>query len=151
LTLTVDISGDTYEIDPALLAELLDHAFRGYPGRPEGDWEMSVLLADTDTVIELHRQFFDDPSDTDVMSFPSGDLEVGDGNYLGDIAVSLSMAAVQAAEQGHSTGREIAYLCLHGMLHLLGHDDLTEEGKLEMLALQDAMLTAWEQARGCVL
>lgn len=109
---------------------------------------MSVLLADAGRIVELHGEFFDDPTDTDVMSFPSGDLESGEGRYLGDVAISTSMAAIQAEEHQQSFGREIAFLALHGLLHLLGYDDLTPDGKQEMFVLQEQLLSSWEQEHG---
>ncbi len=151
MTLTVEFSGDTGQVRPELLAELINYAFQKLDSRPSGDWEMSVLLADSNTISELHTEFFGDPSDTDVMSFPSGDLESGDGNYLGDIAISSTIAHLQAEEHQHSFEREVAFLALHGLLHLLGYDDLNPEGKQEMLTIQEGLLAAWEREQGARL
>lgn len=112
---------------------------------------MSVMLAGSEAISALHAEFFDDPSDTDVMSFPSGDLESGDGTYLGDVAISATVAKIQAREHGHTFEREVAFLALHGLLHLLGYSDLTQEGKQEMLAIQESMLAVWEHEQGTQL
>ena len=101
--------------------------------------EVSVWICRDGEIAELHERYQGIPGPTDVLSFP------GDPPYLGDIAVSADTAAVQAAELGHSPGREIAYLALHGLLHLLGYDDLDETSRARMLARQDELLEAFER------
>ena len=73
----------------------------------------------------LNRDFRGKDYTTDVLSFPA---EVDGG--LGDIAVSLPRARAQAAEHGHRTEQEICVLMLHGVLHLLGYDHETDEGRM---------------------
>ena len=116
-----------------------------------GGWSCSVMLADSETISHLHKTFFDDPDDTDVMSFPSGDSVTVDGGYLGDVAISLPVAKAQACEQGHSLTREVAYLALHGLLHLIGHDDSDDAGRRAMLTLQDSLIQDFEQGTGTAL
>lgn len=111
---------------------------------PPGDWTVVLLLAEPEEVMRLHGEFFSDPSDTDVMSFPSGDELTQASGHLGDIAISVNMAAIQAAEAGHSLDREIVFLALHGLLHLTGWNDETEEQRNTMIAQQNAMLAAAE-------
>jgi probable rRNA maturation factor len=82
--------------------------------------EVGVWICRDDEIAELHERFQGIPGPTDVMSFP------GEPPYLGDIAVSAETAALQAAEVGHGVGREIAFLTVHGFLHLIGYDDLSE-------------------------
>ncbi|WP_129674097.1 rRNA maturation RNase YbeY [Candidatus Chloroploca sp. Khr17] len=93
-----------------------------------GPLEVSVLLADDARLQALNRAFrgLDEP--TDVLSF----ADDGDGaafvaqpdavRYLGDVALSYERVVAQAHEYGHSRARELAYLTVHGMLHLLGYD-----------------------------
>uniref|UniRef100_A0A831T7F7 Endoribonuclease YbeY n=1 Tax=Thermorudis peleae TaxID=1382356 RepID=A0A831T7F7_9BACT len=101
--------------------------------------EVSVWICRDGEIAELHERYQGIPGPTDVLSFP------GEPPYLGDIAVSADTAAAQAAEVGHSPGREIAYLALHGLLHLLGYDDLDETSRARMLARQDELLEAFER------
>ncbi|MCS7050847.1 MAG: rRNA maturation RNase YbeY [Thermomicrobium sp.] len=100
--------------------------------------EVGVWICRDEEIAELHERFHGIPGPTDVMSFP------GDPPYLGDIAVSAETARVQAAEVGHSVGREIAFLALHGFLHLVGYDDRNETERSHMLRRQEELLRAFE-------
>lgn len=102
--------------------------------------EVGVWICRDDEIASLHERFQGIPGPTDVLSFP------GDPPYLGDIAVSAETAAQQAREAGHGPNREVAYLVLHGLLHLLGYDDVDEESRQRMLARQDELLEAFERA-----
>lgn len=92
--------------------------------------EVSVTLCDNTYIKSLNHKFREKNAPTDVLSFPmydEGELPKGtdaDGTtvILGDIVLSLERAEAQAAELGHSTEREIAFLCIHSTLHLLGYD-----------------------------
>lgn len=102
--------------------------------------EVGVWLCTDDEIADLHLRFMQIPGPTDVISFP------GDADYFGDIAVSFDTAAEQAREAGHSVARELAYLALHGLLHLFGYDDLTMPERDAMLARQDALIAEFEKA-----
>jgi probable rRNA maturation factor len=106
--------------------------------------EVGVWICSDDEIAELHERFMQIPGPTDVLSFP-GDEAGPEGAYLGDIAVSFDTAALQAADVGHDTAREIVYLTLHGLLHLIGYDDLDPDGRSEMLGRQDALLATFEE------
>lgn len=100
------------------------------------DYEISVTFVDNNRIRELNRNFRDKDSETDVLSFPMGEedeIEVeGVKPMLGDIVISLEKADEQAKELGHSLYREIAYLTVHSMFHLLGYDHMNDEEKSEM-------------------
>ena len=81
---------------------------------------------------ELNRTFRGIDKPTDVLSFPSGDS----GSDLGDIAVSIETAIVQAKQNGLLLESEIAQLILHGLLHLCGYDHETDNGEMNQLELQ---------------
>ena len=81
---------------------------------------------------ELNYTFRGIDKPTDVLSFPSGD----GGPDLGDIAVSIETAKIQARQNGLSLEREIAQLILHGLLHLCGYDHETDNGEMNRLELQ---------------
>ena len=100
--------------------------------------EVDVLLTDDAGIQTVNREMRDLDKPTDVLSFPALELKAGDkpsesdrdpGSGLvprGDMVISVERAAAQAKEYGHSKGRELAYLAVHSVLHLLGYDHLDE-------------------------
>lgn len=80
---------------------------------------------------ELNRQFRGVDKATDVLSFPAGEKF-----NLGDVAVSVDTAAMQAKENGLTLDSEIAQLILHGLLHLCGYDHETDNGEMNRLELK---------------
>lgn len=116
-----------------------------------GAWELSVLFTDDAGIRDLHRQFMDLDSPTDIMTFPYEPAEfVGTGGYVdgGDIVISVDTAAANATEAGWRVRDELEFLLLHGVLHLLGWDDHTEQERVRMLARQSELLGAWRAAEG---
>ena len=107
--------------------------------------EVSVTFTDNEQIREKNREFRGIDSATDVLSFPLSDGEDydtdGDAVLLGDIVISLERAQTQAEEYGHSFEREVAFLTVHSMLHLLGYDHETSpEDERDMFARQDEIL-----------
>lgn len=96
--------------------------------------EISIAFFDDEYLHELNRQFRGKDRPTDVLSFPCDADDEDD--YIGDIAIAVQMAALQAEEFGHSVEMEIAQLVLHGVLHLVGHDHDTDSGQMDSLELQ---------------
>ena len=100
--------------------------------------EISILLCHNDYIHQLNKQYRHIDRPTDVLSFALNESEepaVTGGpavNVLGDIIISVERANEQAAEYGHSLRREVAFLTVHGMLHLLGYDHMEEADRLEM-------------------
>jgi probable rRNA maturation factor len=90
-----------------------------------------VLLTTDEAVQALNRKFRKVDETTDVLTFPGGEFQ---GAPLGDIAIAVSYAARQAKMRGVGTDQEIAYLAIHGALHLLGFDDETEKDRKAMVA-----------------
>lgn len=109
--------------------------------------EVSVVLADDEYIHQLNRQYRGKDCPTDVLSFALNEgeePEILDGPeeiLLGDIIISLETAARQAEEYGHSLERELAYLTVHGILHLLGYDHMTEDEKKEMRQEEEYILS----------
>ncbi len=103
--------------------------------------EISVTFVDNEQIKELNTLHRNKPTDTDVLSFPLGQ----DGEYdenpetgallLGDIVISLEKALYQSELYGHSLEREVAFLTVHSMLHLLGYDH--ENGGLEAMRMRE--------------
>ncbi len=102
--------------------------------------EINVLITDDAGIRVINRETRKLDKPTDVLSFPMFELEAGNPpadwtDYadpstglvpLGDMCISLERAIAQAQEFGHSTRREVGYLTIHSMLHLLGYDHLDE-------------------------
>ncbi len=104
---------------------------------------ISVTFTDNEGIRELNRIYRDKDAATDVLSFPQYDFAAGetpDPDFfcsLGDIVLSLERARVQAQEIGHGYKREVAFLTVHSVLHLLGYDhELSPEDEEEMCRRQ---------------
>lgn len=107
--------------------------------------EISVLICDGPVIHELNREYRDVDAPTDVLSFAlnEGEDDVPEEeSELGDIVINLDRAVEQAEEYGHSKEREMAYLAVHGFLHILGYDHYDPEEKKEMRAAEEAILSA---------
>jgi len=120
--------------------------------------EVSVLLTDDATVRELNREYRFQDKPTDVLSFaqrdpprtlsgppaPSGG-RASAPELLGDVVVSVETAERQAQAHGVTLEEELALLAVHGILHLLGYDDTTDEGAEQMRRRERAALSALNQ------
>lgn len=115
----------------------------------EGSAEISVKFVSDDEIQELNREYRNIDRSTDVLSFPLGENGVYDVNndtgakMLGDIVISIDHAIEQADTYGHSLEREIGFLTVHSMLHLLGYDH--EQGGLEAVRMREKEETALTQ------
>ncbi len=100
--------------------------------------EVSVLLTGDSRIRDLNRSFRGKNKSTDVLSFPAG--ENGEG-ALGDLAISVPIAATQAEAHGHTLAQELQILILHGVLHLAGYDHETDDGEMRAreAVLRDAL------------
>ena len=94
--------------------------------------EISVTFVDNAAIAELNNQYRNKPMPTDVLSFP---LENNGCKMLGDIVISMERAQEQATLYGHPLQREVAFLTVHSMLHLLGYDH--ENGGLEAMRMRE--------------
>jgi len=143
MTLTVQLENDIYGelIHRAALAALTYEQF-------DRDAEIEVLFADLDEMQQINNEQRGIDRPTDVLSFPmeedpfhaEADPESG-AVFLGSMVLCLPKAEAQAAEYGHSLEREVAFLTVHSVLHLLGYDhELGEREESEMFKKQDEIL-----------
>lgn len=120
-------------------------------GLEEGT-ELSVTFLDDGAIQQINRDYRGKDQATDVISFALE--EEGDGEaaiigaddmprHLGDLLISVETAKRQAEEYGHSVERELGFLALHGFLHLLGYDHMTEIDEKKMFGRQDEILHAY--------
>ena len=110
---------------------------------------VSVSIVDNRYIHKINKKYRHIDRPTDVISFAFLDSE---NNYdkvlfspgpavLGDIYISLEKAKEQAEEYGHSLHRELSFLFVHGLLHLLGYDHINKEDEKEMFQLQEEILS----------
>lgn len=143
---TGSVSDDIVE----LVKELLIHAAKmeDCQGQPE----VSVTFMNDEEIRQINAEYRSKDSATDVISFALE--EMGEGEVavinqegipivLGDILISVDTAKRQADEYGHDLRREIGFLALHGFLHLLGYDHLTEAEERLMFGRQDEILSSF--------
>lgn len=112
------------------------------------DCEVSLSIVTNDEIHDINKQFRNIDSPTDVLSFPQLTFEEGeeaDVNengeiVLGDIIISIDRAKEQAEEYGHSLKRELAFLSVHSMLHLMGYDHMVPEEEEDMFRRQKEIL-----------
>ena len=103
--------------------------------------EFEHFEAPAEIIAELNNQYRNKPMPTDVLSFPLGvdgkyDVDENNGcKMLGDIVISMERAQEQATLYGHPLQREVAFLTVHSMLHLLGYDH--ENGGLEAMRMRE--------------
>lgn len=91
--------------------------------------EVNIYFVDTPTICQLHEEFFQDPSPTDCMTFPMDEEEEEDFHYriLGEVFVCPATAIAYAAQHKIDPYEETTLYIIHGLLHLMGFDDLEEE------------------------
>lgn len=112
------------------------------------DCEISLSIVTNDEIHKINKQFRNIDSPTDVLSFPQLTFEDGeeaDVNengeiVLGDIIISIDRAKEQAKDYGHSLERELAFLTVHSMLHLMGYDHMVPEEEEDMFRRQKEIL-----------
>ncbi|MDQ0158660.1 rRNA maturation RNase YbeY [Alkalibacillus salilacus] len=113
--------------------------------------EMSVTIVDDETIKQINADYREKDYATDVISFAleeqgEGELDiVGDDLpvHLGDIVISFDRAKAQANEYDHSLNRELAFLSVHGLLHLIGYDHETKADEKAMFQKQESILQSF--------
>jgi probable rRNA maturation factor len=134
-------------VDVAIVERAVEQTLRSE--QIAGPVEISILIADDAELQHLNQTYRGVDTPTDVLSFAEAD---GDSafvrspdapRYLGDIAISWDRVVAQAAEYGHSRERELAFLVVHGVLHVLGYDHERGPGdEAEMRAREETILGA---------
>lgn len=102
---------------------------------------VSIVIGDDDLLHELNLNYRHTDAPTDVLSFPSDEIDPDTSiRYLGDVVISLPRAQEQTSAEGHPLAEELQLLVVHGMLHLLGFDHEESRDKKKMWVIQDKIL-----------
>lgn len=115
------------------------------------DVAVNVFFVSEKEIRRLNKEHRDIDKITDVLSFPMLEIKPGDNLenfkddlfkeiFLGDIAICTNRAKQQAKEYGHSFKREVCFLALHGLLHLLGYDHIKKQDETKMMSLAETIL-----------
>lgn len=154
MTVLVDNRQDLMEIseDMETLANKIVKAVLDYEDWDD-NFEISISFVDNQEMQDLNKEYRNIDAPTDVLSFSMLEFEEDDEGFesdlndyieeelpLGDIVISVERAIEQSREYGHSQDREIAFLLVHGMLHLLGYDHEEKEDERIMFQKQDTIL-----------
>ena len=121
----------------------------------KANYEVDVSLVDEETIHEINRDYRSVDRVTDVISFAFEDDEselgtiVGEEvpRILGEIFICVPRALEQAKEIGNTPERELCFLFIHGLLHLLGYDHMKKEDEDIMFPLQERILTAYKEGQ----
>ncbi|MGJ8728920.1 rRNA maturation RNase YbeY [Listeria aquatica] len=153
-TLELDLIDETERLpekEQQLVADILEFAARYLKLDP--GTEMSVTFMDNAGIREINREYRSKDAATDVISFALEELGEDEmpiifeenqlPRNLGDIIISTERANEQAKEYGHSFDRELGFLAVHGLLHLLGYDHMEKADEEKMFGLQKEVLDAY--------
>ena len=134
----------TDEVESGLAEELFRQAADAVFEELEIEFEeceVSLLICDDAQIKQLNMEYRQKDYATDVLSFPMTEDPYTEGGMLGDIVISLDTAKKQASEADIALEREISFLFIHGLLHLMGFDhELGQEEEEEMFTLQEEIL-----------
>ena len=112
------------------------------------DYFVSLVLTTNEHIHEINKEYRGIDRETDVISFAFLDDKVSESSEdLGEIYISIDKAHSQAEEYNHSFKREISFLFVHGLLHLLGFDHMNEKDEKVMFSLQEEILESLNISR----
>ena len=125
------------------LSELKDFLIKVAEDEKLGDVIFNVIIVDNNRIHEINKEYRNIDRETDVVSFALEDdksFNTTDIRMLGDIYISIDKVRSQALEYGHSFKRELYFLSVHGLLHLLGYDHMKKEDEEVMFGKQEEIL-----------
>ncbi len=156
MRLEIDFIDETSKIE-ALAQQLVENVlqFAADKEKIEEGTELSITFVDNARIQEINREYRNKDAATDVISFAMEEMGedeiqiIGEDipRVLGDIIISIERTKEQAHEYGHSFERELGFLALHGFLHLLGYDHMTESDEKVMFTKQKEILDEYGLSR----
>lgn len=102
-----------------------------------------IIFVDNNVIQKINREYRNIDRVTDVISFAfedNGKIEYNNERLLGEIYICIPRMLEQAEEYGHTNKRELSFLCVHGLLHLLGYDHMNKDEEKIMFELQELIL-----------
>ena len=112
--------------------------------------EFNIIIIDNKRIREINKEYRNKDSETDVISFALEDdktFKLDNYRILGDIYISIDKVYEQAKNYHHSEKRELSFLALHGLLHLLGYDHMVKSDEEVMFKKQEEILEKYEIIR----
>ena len=157
----VDENGRLQEAAFTKILEAASEVFRqefDLPAEEEERMEVSLTITDEETIRQINREYRDIDRVTDVLSFPQYEsaeavaeelksLDEEISVLLGDVVICYKRACEQAVEDGNTEERELTYLFVHSMMHLLGYDHMEEEQKNVMRVHEEKVMSAVDRKR----
>jgi probable rRNA maturation factor len=152
----IDFLDETNEVSEEQIHEIESLLnFAAKKEKVEEQSEVSVTFVSNERIQEINSEYRHKDNPTDVISFAMEELGEGEveligvemPRVLGDIIISVPKAKEQAEEFGHSFLRELGFLSVHGFLHLLGYDHMTESDEKVMFTLQKDILNEYGLTR----
>ena len=144
-----DDAGSSVDLDA--LGDLAGHVLAQMHVHPQT--EVGITMVDVERMTTLHEDWMNEPGPTDVLSFPIDEITPGTATepagpgVLGDIVICPDAARSDAESANRTLDQHVQFLTVHGLLHLLGYDHVTEEDHVEMFAMQDRLLRSWKGAQ----
>lgn len=155
----LDVDGSFEDrVDRRFLHSVLGEALAGRTSG--GPVSVGLTIMDDEGIRKMNAEYRGVDAPTDVISFPMLEYEAperprpgfpsppGEPVHLGDVVISFERAVEQASEFGHSLDREIAFLAVHGAMHLLGYDHEVAEDEIQMRQVEEAVLSRLGLDRG---
>ncbi|WP_163101904.1 rRNA maturation RNase YbeY [Peribacillus alkalitolerans] len=152
MRLNIDFTDETSQVeekDMDLVSRVLLFAAENENIGPET--EISITFVNNEQIREINKEYRGKDAPTDVISFAMEELGEDEiqivgmemPRVLGDIIISIDRTKEQAEDYGHTFERELGFLALHGFLHLLGYDHMTEADEKKMFSKQKEILDAY--------
>ncbi len=111
---------------------------------------LNIVIVSEEKIREINKTYRNNDSITDVISFAfeeSDNISYNGFRFLGEIYICYDRCVSQAKDYGHSIKRELCYLAVHGLLHLLGYDHMNDEDKIVMRSLEEEILNEYDIKR----
>lgn len=139
----ISVFNETNEIIEVDVLDLVNYALKK---ESISNIEFNIIFVDNKKIREINKEYRNKDDYTDVISFALEDYDKSlfEGmRILGDIYISIDKAKEQSIEYKHSLKREVSFLVIHGLLHLLGFDHMDKESEIKMFKKQEEILDGY--------